>query len=141
MKKISFIVICTLSTIAIILSTWSLIRSYTIEKQNTEYTMYIGTNDKDTFQLEIPLEEAQDIVFDTMMNYFPDGFTMYNANGVWKDETNSVTIEYTFVCIIQSAEKEDIYEAANELIEKLNQNSILIVSNNVENVDFYTGTN
>ena len=141
MKKIYFIVICTLSTIAIILSTWSLIRSYTTEKQNTEYTMYIGTNDKDTFQLEIPLEEAQDIVFDTMMNYFPDGFTMYNANGVWKDETNAVTIEYTFVCIIENANKEDIYEAANELIKKLDQNSILIVSNNVEKVDFYTGTN
>lgn len=141
MKKISFIVICTLSTIAIILSTWSLIRSYTISQQNTEYTMYIGTNDKDTFQLEIPLEEAQEIVFDTMMNYFPDGFTMYNASGVWKDETNSVTIEYTFVCIIENADKEDIYEAANELIKKLDQNSILIVSNNVEKVDFYTGTN
>ena len=141
MKKISFIVICTLSTIAIILSTWSLIRSYTISQQNTEYTMYIGTNDKDTFQLEIPLEEAQEIVFDTMMNYFPDGFTMYNASGVWKDETNSVTIEYTFVCIIENAEKEDIYKAANELIKKLDQNSILIVSDNVEKVDFYTGTN
>ena len=141
MKKISFIVICTLSTIAIILSTWSLIRSYTISQQNTEYTMYIGTNDKDTFQLEIPLEEAQEIVFDTMMNYFPDGFTMYNASGVWKDETNSVTIEYTFVCIIENADKEDIYKAANELIKKLDQNSILIVSNNVEKVDFYTGTN
>ena len=141
MKKISFIVICTLSTIAIILSTWSLIRSYTISQQNTEYTMYIGTNDKDTFQLEIPLEEAQEIVFDTMMNYFPDGFTMYNASGVWKDETNAVTIEYTFVCIIENADKEDIYKAANELIKKLDQNSILIVSNNVEKIDFYTGTN
>ena len=64
---------------------------------------------------------------------------MYDANGVWKDENNVVTVEYTFVCVIQHANKKDIYKAADELIKKLNQNSILIVSNSVDNVDFYTG--
>mgnify|MGYP003302059555 CR=1 FL=1 len=139
MKKQSLIVVCILCGIAICLSTWALVRSYITPKQDIQYTMYIGTNDKNTFELEMTLEEARNIVHNTMMDYFLDGFTMYDANGVWKDENNVVTLEYTFVCVIQHANKKDIYKAADELIEKLNQNSILIVSNSVDNVDFYTG--
>ena len=139
MKKLSLITIFVLSIIATFLSTWSLIRSYTIDEQELEYTIYIGTNDKDTFQLEIPLDEARSIIYNTMINYFSDGFTMHDANGVWKDENNAITLEYTFVCIIENADLDEIYEAADELILKLDQNSILIVSNRVEKVDFYTG--
>lgn len=139
MKKLSLITIFVLSIIATFLSTWSLIRSYTIYEQELEYTIYIGTNDKDTFQLEIPLDEARSIIYNTMINYFSDGFTMHDANGVWKDENNDITLEYTFVCIIENADIDEIHKAADELILKLDQNSILIVSNRVEKVDFYTG--
>lgn len=139
MKKLSLITIFLLSIIATFLSTWSLIRSYTVDEQELEYTIYIGTNDKDTFQLEIPLDEARSIIYNTMINYFSDGFTMHDANGVWKDENDAITLEYTFVCIIENADIDEIYKAADELILKLDQNSILIVSNRVEKVDFYTG--
>lgn len=139
MKKLSLITIFVLSITATFLSTWSLIRSYTIDEQELEYTIYIGTNDKDTFQLEIPLDEARSIIYNTMINYFSDGFTMHDANGVWKDENNDITLEYTFVCIIENADIDEIHKAADELILKLDQNSILIVSNRVEKVDFYTG--
>lgn len=139
MKKLSLITIFLLSIIATFLSTWSLIRSYTVDEQELEYTIYIGTNDKDTFQLEIPLDEARSIIYNTMINYFSDGFTIHDANGVWKDENNDITLEYTFVCIIENADIDEIHKAADELILKLDQNSILIVSNRVEKVDFYTG--
>lgn len=75
------------------------------------------------------------------MDHFSDGFTMYDANGVWRDENNVVTLEYTFVCIIEHADKSEVYKAADELIVKLNQSTILVVSNNVNKVDFYTGSN
>ena len=139
MKKLSLITIFLLSIIATFLSTWSLIRSYIVDEQDLEYAIYIGTNDKDTFQLEIPLDEARSIIYNTMINYFSDGFTMHEANGVWKDENDVITLEYTFVCIIENADIDEIYKAADELILKLDQNSILIVSNRVEKVDFYTG--
>lgn len=139
MKKLSLITIFVLSIIATFLSTWTLIRSYTIDEQELEYTIYIGTNDKDTFQLEIPLDEARSIIYNTMINYFSDGFTMHDANGVWKDENDDITLEYTFVCIIENADIDEIHKAADELILKLDQNSILIVSNRVKKVDFYTG--
>ena len=143
MKKLSLITITifVLSIIATFLSTWSLIRSFTIDEQELEYTIYIGTNDKDTFQLEIPLDEARSIIYNTMINYFSDGFTMHDANGVWKDENNDITLEYTFVCIIENADIDEIHKAADELILKLDQNSILIVSNSVEEINFYNGQN
>ena len=140
MKKFSYIIICVLSTIAICLSTWSLIRSYSTSHSNVEYTLYIGTNDKDTNKLEIELDDARSIVHNTLMDHFTNGFTIYDANGVWRND-NIITLEYTFVCVIENASKEDVYKAADGLIEKLNQHTILIVSNSVDTIDFYTGTN
>ena len=140
MKKLQFVILCSIATIAIGLSSWSLIRSYTTPTPEIEYTLYVGTNDKDTYQLEIPLEEARSIVHNTMMDHFSNGFTMYDAKGVWRDESNVITLEYTFVCIVEHTDKTEVYKAADELITKLNQNTILVVSNSVSKVDFYTGS-
>lgn len=140
MKKLPYAILCSGAAIAIALSTWALVRSYNVPKQEIEYTMYVGTNDKETYQLEMPLEDARAIVHNTMMDHFSDGFTMYDANGVWRDEYNVVTLEYTFVCILEDVKKSEVYKAADELIEKLNQSTILIVSNSVSKVDFYTGS-
>lgn len=142
MKKIPFITLCSLAAVAIGLSTWSLVKSYSIvqEKNEIEYTLYVGTNDKETYQLEMPLEEAKDIIHNTMMDHFSDGFTMYDAKGVWRDEKNVVTLEYSFVCIVERADKAEVYKAADELIVKLNQSTILIVANSISNADFYTGS-
>jgi hypothetical protein len=140
MKKLQFAILCSAATIAIGLSTWSLVRSYNVPTQEIEYTMYVGTNDKNTYKLEMPLEEARSIVHNTMMDYFSDGFTMYDAKGVWRDEKNVITLEYSFVCVVEHANRTDVYKAADELITKLNQSTILVVSNSVSKVDFYTGS-
>ena len=139
MKKLSLALVCSLSAIAIGLSSWSLIRSYLPAPHDTEYVMYVGTNDKDTYQLEITLEEARIIVHNTMMDHFPDGFTMHDATGVWRDEKKVVTLEYSFVCILEKAEKSEVYKAADELLIALNQSTILVVENYASSVNFYTG--
>ena len=140
MKKLPFAILCSIGAIAIGLSTWSLVRSYNVPTQEIEYTMYVGTNDKETYQLEMPLEDARSIVHNVMMDHFSDGFTMYDAKGVWRDEHNVVTLEYTFVCILEHADKSEVYKAADELIVRLNQSTILVVSNSVSKVDFYQGS-
>lgn len=141
MKKLFFPLICAFCAIAIGLSTWALVRSYTPApvSGDVEYTMYVGTNDKDTYQLEMTRDEARDIVHNTMMDHFSDGFTMYEANGVWRDDLGTITLEYTLVCILVNVDKNDVYKAADELIVALNQSTILIVSNTSSQVDFYTG--
>ena len=150
MKKIPYIILSALSTVAIGLSTWAIVRSYVAPQAaapsssqvepTIEYTMYVGTNDKDTYQLEMPLEEARNIVQNTMMDHFSDGFTMLDAKGVWRDEKKVITLEYSFICIVEHADKAEIYKAADELIVALNQSTILIVANSTAGVDFYTGS-
>lgn len=140
MKKLPFAVLCTLAAAAIGLSSWALIRSYMPSNLDIEYTMYVGTNDKDTYQMEMGMDEARSIVHNALMDHFPDGFTMYEANGVWRDEKRVITLEYTFVCVLEKVERKEVYQVADELIRALNQSTILIVSNAVSQVDFYTGS-
>ena len=139
MKKLPFAVVCALGAAAIGLSSWSLIRSYLPEKLPAEYTMYVGTNDKATYQLEMTRQEARDIVHNRMMDHFPNGFTLYEADGVWRDDQNVVTLEYTLVCIVETEKRDEVYKVADELLVALNQSTILIVANAVHSVDFYTG--
>lgn len=138
MKKLPFAILCSLSAAAIGLSTWSLVRSYA-PSYETEFTMYVGTNDKETYQLEMTKEEARDIVHNTLMDHFSDGFTMHEADGVWRDEKNVVTLEYTFVCVLEKVERKEVYLAADELLVALNQSTILVVENAAKSVNFYQG--
>ena len=141
MKKLPIIILSSLCTAAIGLSTWSLVRSYVPEKHAVEYTMYVGTNDKETYQLEMTKEQARDIVYNTLMDHFSDGFTMYEANGVWRDEQKVVTLEYSLVCVLEKVERAEVYKAADELLVALNQSTILVVENNAYSVNFYQGGN
>ena len=62
-----------------------------------QYVMYVGTNDKDTYQPEHSEEEAREIVDQICLKYF-DGYTLQDATGSWTDEKNNITHEYTLVC-------------------------------------------
>lgn len=139
MKKIPLIACCALAIVSAALSTWSLIRSYMPAQGEKEYTLYIGTNDKETYQLEMPLEEAKSKVFNICMDHFPDGFTMYDARGVWRDEKKNLTYEYTFVCLFERADAKEVYKVADEAMVALNQSTILVVTNNIVTADFYHG--
>ncbi|MGX8698577.1 MAG: DUF3574 domain-containing protein [bacterium] len=87
--------------------------------------MYVGTNDKDTYKMEMTREEAHDIVDRVCLKYF-EGYTLQEATGAWMDETGTPTHEYTLVCYFDGAEKAAVYQAADEIIRLLNQNTVLI---------------
>lgn len=115
-----------------------------INKNNTDatdeqikYTLYIGTNDKDTYQQEIPLDECKDIVIDICTEY-AGGCTLLDATGYWKDDTGAITSEQTIEVVLEDISEQKVHEIADKVIEKLNQNSVLIETNNVES-EFYSG--
>ena len=108
------------------------------ESGTEQYVMYVGTNDKDTYKLEMGTEEAKDIVDSVCLKYFPYGYTLQEATGAWTDEKNNITHEYTLVCYFDGADKETVHKAADELIEKLNQNSILIEQDTIS-IEYYSG--
>ncbi|MBO6229583.1 MAG: DUF3574 domain-containing protein [Ruminiclostridium sp.] len=107
------------------------------EGSSMQYVMYVGTNDKDTYRLEMTEEEAKNIVDEVCLKYF-EGYTLQEATGAWTDEKKNITHEYTLVCYFDGADKETVYKAADELIEKLNQNSVLIEEDKI-NIEYYSG--
>lgn len=107
------------------------------EKGTAQYVMYVGTNDKDTYKLEMTREEAKEIVDSVCLSYFPYGYTMQEATGAWTDESNNVTHEYTLVCYFDDADIVNVHKAADELIAKLNQSSVLIERSDIE-IEYYS---
>ena len=102
-----------------------------------QYVMYVGTNDKDTYQPEHTQEEAKNIVDEVCLKYF-EGYTLQEATGAWTDEKKNITHEYTLVCYFDDADKETVYKAADEVIAALNQSSVLIEQDNI-NIEYYSG--
>lgn len=101
-----------------------------------KYTMYVGLNDKDTYEQIIPTDEAKSVIDRICLRYV-DGYTIQDANGVWADETGKSTHENTIVCYFSDTDSDTIYKIADEIIENLNQNTVLIETNHVE-TDFYS---
>ena len=103
-----------------------------------QYVMYIGTNDKDTYQPEHTEEEALEIVDNICLKYF-GGYTLQEATGSWTDEKENKTHEYTIVCYFDDAAEETVHQAADEIIDALNQNTILIEHQDIQ-MEYYSGT-
>ena len=102
-----------------------------------QYVMYVGTNDKDTYKPEHTQEEAKNIVDEVCLQFF-EGYTLQEATGAWTDEKKNITHEYTLVCYFDDADKENVYKAADEVIKRLNQNSVLIEEDDIS-IEYYSG--
>ena len=109
------------------------------DQTSTQYVMYVGTNDKDTYKPMHSNGEARDIVDRICLKYF-EGYTLQEATGSWTDEKNNITHEYTIVCYFDDADKDTVYEAADEVIEALNQNTVLIEQSDIR-MEYYSGKN
>ena len=105
--------------------------------KSVQYVMYVGTNDKDTYKMEMSQEEARNIVDQVCLKYF-EGYTLQEATGAWTDETGTITHEYTLVCYFDGADKATVYKAADEVIKALNQNTVLIEESDIT-VEYYGG--
>ena len=98
-----------------------------VSETNTrdQYTLYIGTNDKDTNSQEIPFDECQMRVEKVCLEYVT-GFTLSEGDGVWKDDAGNIVKEQTIICIIDGATADEINSFVDRLLIDLNQSSILI---------------
>ena len=104
--------------------------------ETTKYVMYVGLNDKDTYEQIVPTDEAKNII-DRICIKYVDGYTIQDAKGVWADEIGKSTYENTVVCYFSDTDSETVYKIADEIIKKLNQNAVLIEKNQVV-TDFYS---
>ena len=105
--------------------------------QSSTHTLYIGLNDKDAYTQLIPTEDAVQIVHTICLQYV-DAYTMYQANGYWNDAEGIPTEETTLVCVFIGTDKETVRSIADEILEALNQNTVLIMSEKTS-AEFYSG--
>lgn len=102
-----------------------------------KYTLYIGTNDKDTYTQLIPTEQARQIVNEICEEYL-GGYTVVESHGGWVDETGVQTTENSMVYTIVGVSEKQLVQVLDAVLEALNQNSILVEYGNVSSL-YYTG--
>lgn len=105
--------------------------------ENGQYVLYIGLNDKDTYEQVIPTADAKDIV-NRICTKYVEGYTVLEANGGWVDETGTLTEETTLVYMLSDAEEKDVIAIMDEALASLNQNSILVERHEYA-CSFYSG--
>ena len=105
-------------------------------KTDTQYVMYLGTNDKDTNQPVFPPEEAKEQAKQILIRHF-GGYTIQEAGGGWLDG-DTLYQEYTLVIYLSDTTPEQVHAAADELIATFRQSSVLIQANQTV-TEFYSG--
>lgn len=102
-----------------------------------KYTLYIGLNDKDTYQQKFSIEEAEELVTEIILKH-ADGFTRFVGKGAYKDNQGVVTYENSLIYEFLYVTEEQITQIMDEVLIALNQNSILVEKQTVA-CEFYEG--
>jgi len=103
--------------------------------KNGQYILYIGTNDKDTYEQVISTADAINIVNSICAKYV-DGYTVSKAKGGWIDEKGILTQENTLVYTFTGVKETEIVAIMREILIAMNQNSILVERKNVSKTFF-----
>ena len=101
-----------------------------------KYTMYLGTNDKDTLIQEIPTEKIREEMHEICMKYV-DGYTVTAAEGYYRDKDNNISYETSLIYVFIGTDIQAIRKIMDEALVKFNQGSILLEENNVKSI-FYS---
>lgn len=107
------------------------------EAGETQYVMYVGTNDKDNNEPVFTPEQAQERLDSILTKHF-EGFTIQEARGGWINEDGSVAHEYTLVVYLSDTTLDKVHAAADDLISEFHQSTVLIQQNKTE-TEFYSG--
>ena len=103
-----------------------------------KYTIYLGTNDKDTLKPEIPLETIRAQMHEICIKYV-DGYTVSVADGFYRDGDGNITHEVSLVYVFIDVPIDSVQKIMDEALTKFNQGSILLEVNR-ERGTFYSGS-
>lgn len=90
-----------------------------------KFTLYLGLNDKDTKIQKISTLEAYKIAMNILTKY-TDGGTIFEADGFYKHEDGTISIEKTLRIEILFIERETAQNIVNVLKAIFNQESIAV---------------
>ncbi len=139
-KKLGLLALL-LAVIALGLSVFNLISAPKAAEQeawDVQYVMFLGTNDKDSYEPYGTPEEVKARVDEVLTKHF-EGFTIQEANGGWTNENGTVDHEYTIVILLSDTTLDKVHAAADDLIQAFNQSSVLIQANRTQTEFYYGG--
>ena len=99
----------------------------------TKYTLYIGLNDKDKKQQQIDTMEAYKIVQNVLTDPTGGG-TIYSATGVYRHDNGAIVIENTLRVELVAVALEAVKKAVEMIKTVLNQESIILQTENVQSM-------
>ena len=140
MSKKHGIIITIISLASLCLSVASLaiaLRQPVKEERDIQYVVYLGTNDKDSNEAVYSPNEAKVQADSILVKHF-GGFTIQEATGGWIEDNGVIVHEYTLVIYLSDTTIEKVHEAADELMKKFNQSTVLIQANETR-TEFYSG--
>ena len=103
---------------------------------DTQYVLFLGTNDKDTNKPVFNQAEAMEKAKDILIRHF-GGYTIQEASGGWIDG-DKVYQEYTLVIYLSDTTLDKVHEAADEMVDVFRQSSVLIEAYPTK-TEFYSG--
>ena len=110
----------------------SALGKYSIQKK---YTMYLGTNDKDTLSQIIPTEKIREEMHEICMKYV-DGYTLTVADGYYRDSNDGISHETSLIYVFVDTDIHAIQKIMDEALVKFNQGSILLEESDSKSIFF-----
>ena len=107
------------------------------ELGDEQYTLYLGTNDKDTNKPVYSREESKERVKAILMKDL-GGYTIQEAEGGWRGDDGTEFQEYTLVIHLNDTDLDTVHKVARKLIDEFHQSSVLISTDRVK-TEFYAG--
>ncbi len=131
-------IVAVIASVAALINACSPAGSTQTAELDTQYVLYLGTNDKDTNEPVFSPEEAKEKAKEILIDQF-GGYTIQEANGGWID--GDITYqEYTLVIYLSDTDLEQVHAASDALIDAFHQSSVLIQANQTV-TEFYSGDN
>lgn len=102
-----------------------------------KYTLYIGLNDKDTFEQKISTEDAVNKA-NKICAAHSGGYTQFTARGGWTNDDGTLGHENTLVYMIYDISESDLKALLDEMIREFNQSSVLVEKSEAAHI-YYSG--
>ena len=102
-----------------------------------KYTLYLGLNDKDTFEQKISTEDAIEKANEICARH-SGGYTQFTARGGWTNDDGTLGHENTLVYMIYDIQESDLQAMLDEFLKEFNQSSVLVEKNESSHI-YYSG--
>ena len=102
-----------------------------------KYSLYLGLNDKDTYEQIISTEDALEKA-NLICAKYAGGYTQLSARGGWTNDDGTLGHENTIVYLLYDISEENLKKLLDEFLKEFNQSSVLVEKETASHI-YYSG--